>query len=526
MTAERLSMDKIRKILWLYFSMGMRGSRTIASAAACSKTSVNECLNRAHERGVVTWKQIDELDDAKLEELLGLVAIKAATAKALPDWRKIDEELRRRDHQVTLKLLWEEYRAEHADGYGYTQFWKFYTVWKNKQSLVMRQVHRAGEKTFVDFCDGLKLTNPYTGELTKTHLFVGALGASSFTYAYAVPSQSVPHFIECHQRMYEHFQGVSAITVPDNLKSAVTRPNRYEPQINGAYAEMAEHYGTAIIPARVRKPRDKGKVEAAVLVAERWILAVLRDRTFYSLQEMNEEIARLLDRLNNKIMRHRKQSRRQLWEMLDRPALKPLPVKRYELADWKMVRLNIDYHFTYDNHLYSAPSALAGEELQVRATMNTIEVIHKHNRVASHRRSYQPHRMTTVPEHMPSSHRRYAEWTPTRMIDWANEIAPVLGSYVNELLKRKRHPEQGFRSAMGLIGLAKKHGNDRLVKAVQRAVVLGLYSYMGVNTMLANRMESAPLPSIVGACGADDAQHSRQIDLLAAENIRGQSYYQ
>jgi transposase len=293
MTADRLSMDKIRKILWLYFSMGMRGSRSIARAAACSKTSVNTCLNRAQERGVTEWKQIDGLDDVKLEELLGLAALTTSAAKALPDWVKIDEELRRRNHQVTLKLLWEEYRAEHGGGYGYTQFWKYYTAWKSKQSLVMRQAHRAGEKVFVDFCDGLKLTNPSTGELADTHLFVGALGASSFTYAYAVPSQSVPHFIECHQRMYEAMGGVAAITVPDNLKSAVTRPNRYEPQINGAYAEMAEHYGTAIIPARVRRPRDKGKVEAAVLVAQRWILAALRNRPFYTLQAMNEAIAEL-----------------------------------------------------------------------------------------------------------------------------------------------------------------------------------------------------------------------------------------
>jgi transposase len=216
--------------------------------------------------------------------------------------------------------------------------------------------------------------------------------------------------------------------------------------------------------------------------------------------------------MNGKIMRHRNQSRRQLWQTLDRPALKPLPAKRYELAHWKTVRLNIDYHFTYDNHLYSAPSALGGEELQVRATMSTIEVFHKHNRVASHRRSYHPHRMTTVPEHMPSSHRRYAEWTPSRMIDWANGIAPDLGAYVAELLKRKHHSEQGFRAGMGLICLATKHGNDRLMKAVQRAAALSLYSYISIKTMLENRMENAPLHAILGARSADDARHSRQID--------------
>lgn len=525
MSAERLGMETIRKILWLYFYHGLRGSRQIARAAACSKSAVNRCLCRAHERGVTEWQQIEPLDDVQLEGLLGLTLTESRTAKPIPDFVKLDEELRRRDHQVTLRLLWEEYRTEHPDGYSYTQLWKRFSAWKKKQSFVMRQEHRAGEKAFVDFCDGLNLTDPRTGEITKTHLFVGALGASSFTFAYAVPSQSVPHFVECHTRMYEAFAGVPAITVPDNLKSGVKRPDRYEPEINATYAEMAEHYGTVIIPARVRKPRDKGKVEAAVLVAQRWILAALRNRVLTSLQDMNDAIAELLERMNAKVMRHRNQSRRALWDNIDRPALKPLPSSRYELAEWKKVRLNIDYHIAFDQHYYSAPSALAGDELAVRATKNTVEIFHKHKRVASHARSYQPHRMTTVPEHMPSSHRHYAEWTPSRMIGWANEIALDLGHYVNELLSRKRHPEQGFRSAMGLIGLAGKHGNDRLVKAVQRAAALGLYSYAGVRTMLENRMENAPLPSILGARSVEEAQHSRQIDLLAAENIRGRDYY-
>jgi transposase len=390
----------------------------------------------------------------------------------------------------------------------------------------MRQEHKAGEKGFVDFCDGMFLTDAKTGELTKTELFVGTLGASSFTFACAVPSQSVAHFVECHQRMYEAFEGVPAITVPDNLKAGVKRPDRYEAEINPTYAEMAEHYGTVIIPARVRKPRDKGKVEVAVQVAQRWVLASLRKRVFYNLSDMNAAIAELILRMNDRIMRHRKQSRRALWETIDRPALKPLPQKRYEIAEWKKVRLNIDYHFEFAEHFYSAPSSLAGEELRVRATANTIEVFYKRNRVASHARSYQPHRMTTVAEHMPSSHRRYAEWTPSRMIEWARDIGPELGGYVEELLKRKRHPEQGFRSVLGLIGLGAKHGNERLLKAVKRAVQLGLYSYNGVRTMLEKRMESAPLPSILGAHGKKEAQEARQIDLLAAENIRGPDYYQ
>jgi transposase len=519
-------METIRKILWLYLHHRLQSVRQIALAAGCSKSAVNRCLRRAQERGIGDWVQVDPLDDAKLEELLGIAAGNTAAARPLPDWARVDEEMRRRDCDVTLKLIWEEYRSEHREGYSYTQFWKHFTAWKEKQSLVMRQEHKAGEKGFVDFCDGLFLTDAKTGELTKTQLFVGALGASSYTFALAVSSQSIAHFIECHQRMYEAFEGVPAITVPDNLKAGVKRPDRYEAEINPTYAEMAEHYGTVIIPARVRKPRDKAKVEVAVQVAQRWVLASLRNRVFYSLADMNAAIAELIERMNGKIMRHRKQSRRALWEAIDRPALKPLPAKRYEMAEWKKVRLNIDYHFEFSEHIYSAPSSLAGEELMVRATANTVEVFHKRNRVASHARSYQPHRMTTTPEHMPSSHRRYAEWTPSRMIAWANDITPELGNYVDELLKRKRHPEQGFRSARGLIRLASDHGNERLVQAVKRATQLGLYSYCGVRTMLEKRMESAPLPAVLGAHGKKEAQEARQIDLLAAENIRGSEYYQ
>lgn len=526
MAAARLSMEKVGQILRLYYRNGMRGSRLIAEAARCSKTAVNECLGRARAAGITDWSQIEADDERALELRLGLVGQTIGELKRLPDWAAIDGELRRPDHQVTLRLLWEEYREQHPDGYSYTTFWRYHQDWKKRQSLVMRQEHLAGEKVFVDFCDGLDLINPKTGEINKTHLFVGVLGASSFTFAYAVLSQKVPHWVECHLHMYEYFQGVSAITIPDNLKSAVIRPHRCEPLLNGTYEEMAEHYGTVIIPARVRKPRDKAKAENGVLIAQRWILARLRNRSFYTLNDMNDAIAELLEMMNDKIMRHRNQSRRQLWESIDRPALKPLPARRYELAEWKKVRLNIDYHIQFDDHLYSAPSSLAREELAVRATARTVEVLHKGKRVASHARSYVKYGKTTVAEHMPSSHRRYAEWTPTRMVQWAGEVGTEMAAYVEELLKRRGHPEQGFRSVRALIKLAEKHGRERMIKAVQRATHLKLYSYTGVKNILDNRMEAAPLDLLLGAASAEDSKRSQQIDLLAAENIRGHGYYQ
>jgi transposase len=521
-----MGMDRIKTILRLYLSNGIRGSRLIAEAAQCSKTAVNETLGRARAAGITDWAQIEADDERALEIRLGLVVPTADDLKRLPDWTTIDGELRRPDHQVTLRLLWEEYREQNPDGCSYTTFWRHHQDWKKRQSLVMRQDHLAGEKVFVDFCDGLNLVDPKTGEIKKTHLFVGVLGASSFTFAYAVPSQKVPHWIECHLRMYEYFGGVSAITIPDNLKSAVTRPDRYEPVLNDTYKEMAEHYGTVIIPARVRKPRDKAKAENGVLIAQRWILARLRNRFFYTMKDMNDAIAELLEMMNNKTMRHRNQSRRQLWETIDRPALKPLPARRYELAEWKRVRLNIDYHIQFDDHLYSAPSSLAREELMVRATARTVEILHKGKRVASHARSYAKYKKTTVADHMPSSHRRYAEWTPTRMVEWAGQVGTEMAAYVEELLKRRRHPEQGFRSAMALINLSEKHGRERLIKAVQRATHLKLYSYTGVRNILDNHMEAAPLDLLLGAASSEDAKRSRQIDLLAAENIRGHGYYQ
>jgi len=284
---------------------------------------------------------------------------------------------------MTLALLWQEYKEENPLGYQYSWFTECYQAWAKKLTLSMRQTHIAGEKVFVDFCDGILITDPVTNEKIKTHLFVGALGASSYTFAYAVLSQEVPSWLHCHVKMYEFFGGVSQITVPDNLLSGITKACRYEAQINLSYEELSRHYGTCIIPARVRRPKDKGKVEAAVLVAQRWVLAVLRHRIFYSIKELNDAISPLLLRLNQKKMRAIKKSRLELFEEIERRELKPLPSARYEFAEWKRVSLNIDYHIEYDDHYYSAPYTLYGQELWLRAGHEIIEVFHRGQRVAS-----------------------------------------------------------------------------------------------------------------------------------------------
>ena len=525
-------MRSVREILRLHFGNSGYGSRLIAEAAGCGKSMVNKTILAAKAVGLTDWASVEGLSEDALQKRLWppierKIDPSSHQRRPVPNWAAINEQLQRRDHQVTLQLLWTEYKAEQPGGYSYPRFAVLYKSWKNKLSLVMRQQHHGGEKAFVDYCDGLKVTDARTGKISKTQLFVGVLGASSYTFVLTTASQNIEDWIEAHRQMYAFFGGVPGITVPDNLRTGINKADRYEADLNTTYQDMATHYGTCIIPARVRKPRDKGKVEAGVLVAQRWILAVLRDRVFYSLFEINDAIAELLERLNNRPMKHMGKSRKELFEALDKPALKPLPQAPFELAMWKKVRLNIDYHICYDNHHYSAPSRLAKEELWVRATVWTIEIFHKGQRVASHTRSHKAYGMTTVKEHMPSSHRAHAEWTPSRIIAWAQAIGLQTGQLVEHGIANKPHPEQGYRSALGIIQLAKKYGSTRLEKACHKALLIQAPSYGTLKAMLKNRMEDVSLhiaPSTLSK-QKDDEQIPCQTDLLAADNIRGKDYY-
>lgn len=383
------------------------------------------------------------------------------------------------------------------------------------------QNHAPGERSFVDYCDGIALIDPVSGAKVPTELFVGALGASSYTFAMASLSQELPAWLDSHVRMYEYFGGVPALTIPDNLRSGVNRADRYEPEINPSYEELARHYDTCVMPARVRKPRDKAKVEAAVLVAQRWILAALRHRTFYSLNELNAAIAELLVKLNDRVMRHVNESRRSLYERLDRPALKPLPATRYEYAEWKQVKVNIDYHVEFDDHYYSTPYTLIGEALWCRATSTTIELFLKGKRVASHPRSYAKYQHSTVLEHRPASHRAHLEWTPSRLIEWGTSIGPHTGALIEQVIRSKPHPEQGYRSSLGILRLSNKHGKQRLELACAKAFAIRSPSYKTVKTMLDQRMEAAPLRGETrSTTNADDMLSS-----LGAANVRGSGYY-
>ena len=513
-------MRKTKDILRLHLLAGVTSCRQIGRAAGCGKTAVAECLRRASAAGLTSWERVEGLDEDELEQRLYPATVKPSSrplARPLPDWAWVREERARRDHKMTLMLLWTEYKGEHPDGYQYSQFAELYRRFEKKLSVVLRQHHPPGEKTFVDFCDGIALTDPITGARLPTQLFVGALGASSYTFAWATRSQTLPDWLDCHVRMYEFYQGVSALTIPDNLRSGVSKPDRYEAEINPSYRDLAEHYGTCVIPARVRKPRDKGKVEAAVLVAQRWILAALRHRRFYALAELNAAIAALLVKLNEREMRHVKASRRSLYERLERPMLKPLPATPYAYADWKQVKVNIDYHVSFDDHFYSALYTLVGETLWCRATRGTVELLHKGKRIAAHPRSFAKYGYSTIPEHRPASHRAHLEWTPSRLVNWGNAIGAHTAALVEHVIRSKPHPEQGYRSALGILRLANKHGNERLERAAEKAFQICSPSYKTVKTMLQQRMESTPLRGEPQATA--DPEH------LGVANVRGRGYY-
>jgi transposase len=512
MPAKRLSMRKTKEILRLRWGQGL-SLRETGLSCGVGPSTVHEVVARATAAGL-SWPLPEDLDEAALEGRL-YPPPAGRRDRALPNLQHIYRELTRRG--VTLELLWQEYRQQHgAQGYGYSRFCDLYREWRGQLDVVMRQEHAAGEKLFVDFAGmTMEVVDASTGVVSQYPIFVAALGASSFTYVEACEGQDKHSWIEAHIHTYEYIGGVTAITVPDNLKAAVTRPDLYEPDLNPAYREMAEHYDTTVIPARVRHPRDKAKVENAVQQVERWVLAPLRHQTFFSRAELNRAIHERLDWLNDRPFSRLDGSRHSWWRDLDRPALRPLPVTRFELPEWKVnVGVNIDYHFEFDFHCYSVPYQLVGHRIDVRATTHIVEAFHKGRRVASHLRSRKRGGFTTDPAHRPASHRRYAEWTPSRLIRWAEKIGPQTAAVVEEILRRKPHPEQGFRSSLGLIRLSKRYGSERLEAACYRARAIASPSYRSVRSILKNGLEQQPLPLIT--------VHTAPID---HENIRGAEYY-
>jgi transposase len=439
----------------------------------------------------------------------------AAPARSLPDFQHVYDELRRfRKFNLTLTQLWVEYKEVQPDGYGYTQFCEHYRRWLGTLDYVMRQEHRAGEKLFIDYCDGLHIVDPKTGELIPTQLFVAVWGHSNYTYVEASANQQLPCWIGSHVRAFTYFGYVPHVLVPDNLKSGVKEACYYDPELNPTYAELAAHYGTAVLPTRPVKPRDKAKVEAGVLVAQRWILAKLRHQTFFNVAELNEAIFELLEELNTKELRRIKRSRRAIFETEDRPAALPLPERPYEFAEWLKARVSIDYHVQADKHNYSVPFRLLRETLDIRLTAATIEVFNKGERVAAHTRSYVSWTHTTLPEHMPPEHRKYAEWTPSRILAWAGKTGPATAELAGKIMAAKTFPEQGYRACLGVMRLGEHFGAQRLEAACRRALRFNAATFRSVKSILA-----------LGLDRQADGETARQTTLPFHENIRGGQYY-
>lgn len=508
---RRLPMRKIGEALRLRASG--RTMREIGISLGAGRSTISEYLKRAEMAGL-SWPLPEGLSEADLERRLFPPEAASRRHFAEPDWPVIHSELKR-SKSVTLSLLWEEYRAAHpTDGYGYSRFCELYRRWEGRLTPTMRQHHVAGERAFIDYAgDAVPVIDPATGEVREAEVFVSVLGASNYTFAEATWTQGLQDWIASHVRMFDFFGGAPGLLVSDNLKSGVTKADRYEPTLNRTYADLAAHYDTAVMPARSRKPKDKAKVEAGVQIVQRWIVARLRKRRFHSLTELNAAIREELTKLNGKVTRHLGASRQELFERLDKPALKPLPVDAYEYAEWRERRAGLDYHVEIDKHYYSVPYQLLKQTLWARITARTVEIFHQGRRVASHVRTSGNRGHTTVAEHMPAAHREYAGLTPIELQRRATRIGPNTSALVNLILEAKTHPAQGFRACLGIIRLVKPHGRDDLEAACLRAIEIGALSYSSVQSILQNNLHR------------HRPQKPAEGPAITHQNIRGPEYF-
>ncbi|MEI8189657.1 MAG: IS21 family transposase [candidate division NC10 bacterium] len=504
-------MRKLSEVLRLSLEQKV-SVRKIARSCCLARSTVSDYLGRAKVAGL-GWPLPEGMDEDLLERLLFPVRETSLPRPAL-DMAYLRNEMRKQS--VTLQLLWEEYRSHTSDGYSYSQFCQLYGDWVGKQAISLRQEHRAGEKLFVDFAgDTIPIHDPRTGEISQGHVFVGVLGCSNHTYAEVTATEKLPDWIGAQVHALEDIKGVPLVVVPDNTKAAVRSPCWYDPDINLTYQEMAEYYGFTVIPARVRKPKDKAKVENGVLIAERWILARLRHHTFFSIAEANEAVRKLLIGMNAKPFKKLPGSRQSVLEAMERPTLKPLPECPYEFAEWKQVAVNIDYHVDVEGHYYSAPYQLIQQRLMARITRHGVELLHKGKRVAAHTRSHQKGRHTTLTEHQPPAHQKYLEWTPERLISWAGMIGPNCAEVIRQILASRPLVVHGYRPCLGVIRLGKPYGNERLERACARALKLNIATYHRIENLLKTGRDKVTMPEPDIPC-----------PVTIHNNVRGAGYYQ
>lgn len=509
-------MRKIRDILRLRYECHL-SIRQISASVRVSTGAVTKYLKRFEQSGL-TWPLSDEIDDTTLINRL-LPSATEPQRKGLidPDWQEVHRELKRKG--MTKQLLWEEYCEVYPhNAYSYPQYCHRYRDWRNRQKRSMRQQHKAGEKLFIDYAGvTVPVVDASTGETKSAQVFVAVLGASSYTYAEATWSQSLPDFLGAQVRAFEYFGGVPEMLVPDNLRSAVTKACRYDPDINLHYQHLARHFGVSVMPTRPYKPKDKAKVEVGVQVVERWILMKLRKRFFFSLAELNQAIRGLLEDLNARSFKQQPGCRRSLFEQIDRPALRPLPKHAFEYIDFKLARVNIDYHVKHGEHHYSVPHTLVREQVEIRAGERLVQILFKGKLVASHPRKHRPG-FTTLPEHMPKRHQKHQQWTPGRFLNWARKLGPEVQRFTQKLLDSRDHPEQAYRSCLGLLNLDKDYGADRLNAACARALKTGGHRLGNVKAILQSGLDQLPLELPESS---DEHRVTR-----SHENIRGADFYQ
>jgi len=510
-------MRTIKAVLRLKFEANL-SQRQIARSLKISLGAVSGTLKKA-AAAQLTWPLPDTMDDPTLEATLYPVRSPAKPTRYVkPDYAKMHKELKYKG--VTQQLLWEEYKQIHGDnGYQYSQYCQQYRDWVGTLKRSMRQIHKAGEKLFIDYCGPtIPIVNPQTGEYRNAQIFVACWGASNYTYAEASRSQKKGDWIQAHVNAFTYFGGVPEILVPDNLKSATTKACRYEPEINASYQHMADHYKTVIIPARPYKPKDKAKAENAVLIVERWIMARLRHMTFFTLYELNRNIRELLSDLNQRPFQKLPGSRLSQFELLDKPVMRALPATRYEYVEFKLARVNIDYHIEYDKRYYSVPHPLVKHQVEVQATRESVAVFFKGKQIARHARGYVQGSFSTEPSHMPEAHRQHRQWTPERLTRWATKLGPSVVAVVESLFARKKHPEQAYRSCLGLLNLSRQYDAQRLERACHRAKLIGSPTLRSIKSILKQGLDQLELPQ-------DESKESEDSNRHSHENIRGPEYY-
>ena len=513
MPRRRLSMRKIRETLRLLWNCRQK-TRAVAASIGVSPSTVLDYKYRA-QAAKLSWPLPEDLDDTALEHKLYPPQTRTADEiRPMPDWFSVHKELK--GHKgVTLQLLWNEYKQLNPDGYQYSRFCELYRSWSGSLDIAMRQDYVAGEKMFVDYAGTtVPVWDPVVKQVRQAQIFVAVLGASNYVYADATWTQSLPDWIGSHVRAFEFFGGVTEICIPDNLKSGVKSPCFYDPDINPTYLALAQHYETVVIPARVKKPKDKAKAEQGVQLVTRWILAPLRHRTFTSITALRQAVARLVTIINVRPFKKLPGNREEMFETLDKPALKPLPVERFEFFEVKKARVHIDYHVDVKGHFYSVPCELRKKEVEARYTQNTVEVFYQGKRVASHKRNSMKGKFTTLSEHMPPSHRAYKEWSPERFRNWAAKKGENVRIMIDRVFEERPHPALGFRTCLGILRLADKYGDERLDAACDRALRYNSISSRSVRMILKSGLDKRK-----------ESQQTSSTETIEHRNIRGAGYY-